>query len=119
MNKPNHFDLTRPPIDAFEQTLINAFQDSPLVEAIWVRDVPCPDRPTPTVTKTFLRCVWLQFARIPGNLHPFAIRGKELMVRAIREPFDLEIQWVADDLPPAVIAPSCIYRRRAFTLASR
>lgn len=115
----DHFDQTRPPIDTFELTLINAYSDLNIVEAIWVRDVPCPARETPAVTKTFLRCVWLQLARIPGSLRPLEVRAQELGVRTLKEPFDLEIHWVADDLPPLPVAPSCIYRRRAFSLKTR
>lgn len=115
----SHFDQTRPPIDLFEHTLINAYADLKLVEAIWVRDVPCPTRMTPAGPKTFLRCVWLQLSHNPSTLNPFESRARELAIRSMKEPFDLEVHWVVDELPAMPVAPSCIYRRRAFGLKTR
>lgn len=107
-------DQVRPPIDAFERTLIDVFSQLPSVQAIWireVRDVTPQLRPDGT-PKRYTRAVWLQFARRSRtDLEKADALARELQVRVIAEPFSLEVRVVVDDLPPAAIAPSCIFKR--------
>lgn len=104
-----HLLVPRGPIDPFEQTLINAFSSVRTVEAIWVREVRALARDE---MKRFTRVVWLQLRSASfGDRRQIKDLADELVVRVTNQPFGLEIRCVVDDLPPADIAPSCIYRR--------
>jgi hypothetical protein len=113
----------RPPIDAFEVTLLNAFSNLRSVEAIWIREVndaPCGlKHPHPTVPscagvvpRRYTRAVWLQLrGRSLGDHREIQARTQELLTRTTAEHFGVEVRVIVDDLPPAAIAPSCIFRR--------
>lgn len=107
------FNQVRQPIDGFEQSVINAYSTFPFIDAIWIREVPTVAVPTPAGPKNMVRMVWLQLARQPkaGTIASLANVGKELEVRSLAEPFWYEAHWIVDELPPAAVAPSCIYRR--------
>ncbi len=107
-------DQVRPPIDDFEVALINAYSTLKSVQAIWVRevrDVAAKKGPS-GVPKRFTRAVWLQLThRSLGDFRAMESLTNELQVRALSQPFELEVRWIVDDLPPAAVAPSCIFRR--------
>ena len=106
------YDGPRGPVDAFEQVLINAFSSIRNVDAIWVREVPQPGGP-----KRFLRSIWLQFARrSASDQNRCRALLQELQVRVLNEDFSVELHYVVDELPPAPIAPSCIWRREPLKL---
>ena len=101
-----HLFNPRPLIDSFEQTLINAFSPLKSVQAIWIRESRSVGQPK------FARIVWLQLShRSLGDFRQIEALTAELQVRVTDTPFTLEIRWVVDDLPPAAICPSCIFRR--------
>jgi hypothetical protein len=101
------YETPRAPIDGFEVALINAFSSVRTVDAIWVREVQ-----SPLGDKKYIRSVWLQLARRSlGDFRQFEALLKELKIRTLSADFELELHWVVDDLPPAVIAPSCVWRR--------
>lgn len=113
----------RPPIDAFESLLINVFSAIRSVEAIWVREIrepPCTlQHPHPPVQgcggfvpRQYTRVVWLQLrTKSVGDTREIMQRAQELVVRTTAEHYGVEVRCLVDDLPPADIAPSCIYRR--------
>lgn len=104
----------RPTIDEFERTLINAYSTIQSVQAIWVREVPSVtvERGPDGTPKRFTRSVWLQLGRRSRtDERKIEELTDELQIRIISQPFALEVRCVVDDLPPAAIAPSCIFRR--------
>lgn len=120
----NLLQQVRQPIDDFEATLVNAFSAIPGVEAIWVREVrnflPCPaTHPHPPnlacggrATRQLMRHVWLQLHRRNlSDRRAIAQLGAELTVRIMEQPFGVVIHQIVDDLPPAVVLPSCLFRR--------
>lgn len=103
-------EQVRPPIDAFEGALINAFSAIGSVQAIWVREVR--NLSTDANTKRLMRSVWLQLGRRNrGDIRRIEALQNELTIRTLTAPYGVEVHWVVDDLPPAAIAPSCIFRR--------
>lgn len=101
------FQQVRPPIDEFEQTLINAFSPLKSLQAIWVREIKSITGP-----KTSERAVWLQLGRRSrGDERAIDALVQELRVRIIDAPFFASFHVIVDDLPPAAVAPSCIFRR--------
>lgn len=94
-------------IDDFERLLIKVFSEFGTLDAIWVREVP-----NKSGEKLAMRMVWLQFARIsPGEMTRAQQLVSEMTVRYLPAPFALEFRCLIDDVPPAVIASACIYRR--------
>jgi hypothetical protein len=100
----------RPPIDAFETTVINAFERIAAVEAIWIREVPAIVNGKQA--RLFTRAIWLQLHR-HSRMAEAEIRrlADELALRTMNDPFEIEIHIIVDDLPPAAVCPSCIFRR--------
>ena len=102
----DHLFEARDPINRFEGMLKNAFV-RPGVDAIWVRYVQQPGQ-----EKTELRMIWLQLARKSPVMERAIMQlARELQIRTLNAPFATEFHVLYDDLPPAVIAPSCIWRR--------
>lgn len=101
------YDGPRAPIDAFEVTLINAFTTVATVDAIWVREVQAAG-----TEKKYIRSVWLQLCRrSPGTVRQIESLVRELKVRTMNSDFELEVHFLIDELPPAAVAPSCVWRR--------
>jgi len=114
----------RPPIDDYERLLVNVFSVIPNVAAIWMREVqnltPCtlahPHQPSEQcpgrAAKKWTRTVWVQFTRrSAGDVQRVYQLYNELSLRTIDRPFNLELHYTVDELPPSAVAPSCIFRR--------
>lgn len=103
------YDQPRAPVDRFEYALVNGLAGKPGIDALWVREIASPGSERRTT-----KLIYVTLARASRGLSREVEEAlAELGRRASIEPFGVELHFLIDDLPPAAVAPSCIWRRHA------